>query len=812
VLFRPQLATEAIRRNQRLVLLGEPGSGKSTVLRYLALLLALRIQGEQVTLPPGWDDSFLPVPLFCPLGTVAELLRSTQPDPDQALWQAIQQAFDDKQGSRAGLRDHLLDAIRRGGVLLLFDGLDELPTSDDNPRQQVAQAIGRFAIRTAPDAHIVVTSRTKPYQESPAWQLPAAEGWAVRTIAPLAFGQVRQFVQQWYRELANTLDEPAEDRAGRLIDALQTTGNDRIQKLIESPLLLTMLAILHYNRNELPDDRVDVYEQCVQLLLDRWEPVRTPGVHRQGLLARLGIPNLKREQLREKLHELALQAQAQPPSDDGRGLLARYDLKGRMQEFFQQLHADDAAAKVDIFIDGLVKEAGLLQAPTDDRYAFPHLTFQEYLAACGLADKRDMVNVAYGYWSGSDAGRWREVLLLFIGRLRSREGSFSLNVERDAIPWLDRLTAKKVRKNQPKDPAQRARDAALAALSYRELGGKTALAGISIDVEAKVEEPLRAAITDLLATPDSGVVLEDRLTAARVLADLDDPRYPVSRDEWRQETARRNETFGQPDGYWCYVRPGTYTIGGWEEGKESADHKLPAFWIARYPITVAQYAAFIADGGYQNEGYWTPEDWEWIQGDNRTQPWGWDNSKYNSPNQAVIGVSWYECMAFCNWLTAQLADTLPAGYAVQLPTEAEWEAAAAYDEEMQRRTYPWGEEEPTPEHAIFEDDQGNRLGAPAPVGVCPIGAAACGALDLGGQVWEYCRSSYGAYPWGANEEEQEFKRDNVDVPLRGGSWFYNRTSVRCAARGGSYPGSDGVGSGNGGFRVLLSPRVLPHSQ
>jgi predicted NACHT family NTPase len=63
-------------------------------------------------------------------------------------------------------------------VLLLFDGLDELPTSEDNPRQQVAQAIAHFAIRTAPDVHIVVTSRTKSYHESPAWQLPAAEGWS----------------------------------------------------------------------------------------------------------------------------------------------------------------------------------------------------------------------------------------------------------------------------------------------------------------------------------------------------------------------------------------------------------------------------------------------------------------------------------------------------------------------------------------------------------------------------------------------------------------------------------------------------------
>jgi formylglycine-generating enzyme required for sulfatase activity len=215
-------------------------------------------------------------------------------------------------------------------------------------------------------------------------------------------------------------------------------------------------------------------------------------------------------------------------------------------------------------------------------------------------------------------------------------------------------------------------------------------------------------------------------------------------------------------------------------------------------------------GYFQRKDYWTPEGWAWKQERDRTQPGFWDNTQYNSPNQAVIGVAWYECMAFCAWLTAQLADTLPEGYVLQLPTEAEWEAAAAYDAAMKQRIYPWGDKpEPTPEHAIFADDQGNRLGAPAPVGVCPAGAAACGALDMGGQVWEWCRSSHKAYPAGANEGQPDFKLDNVDVPLCGGSWYQKRTSVRCAARVRNGPG---YGNLSRGLRVLFSPRVPLHSR
>lgn len=805
-LLRPELATEAIRTHQRLVLLGEPGAGKSTVLRYLSLLLAQRAQQQPADLP-GWNDAYLPVPILCPLGAVAELLRTTQPDPDKALWQAIGDVLDGEQGIRSGLRDHLKDAIRRGGVLLLFDGLDELPTSGDNPRSRIAQALRRFATGDAAQTPMVVTCRVLPYYAGGDWHLPTDEGWQVRTVQPLAFGQVRQFVQQWYAELS--LIDPdlsttvAERRAEQLLTALH--ASERLQKLIAAPLLLTMLAILHYNRDEIPRDRVKLYEECVVLLLERWEPVRTFTIKRPGLLERLGnLPNLELDMLRGVLHRLAWQVHADPPAADGRGLLDGVRLEGELLRFFKKRYQEyDPAAKVDTMVLVLNEDAGLLQARADDRYAFPHLTFQEYLAACDLADSDNLVQEAYAVWTSADASRWREVLLLMAGRLRWLGVR---SAQREGIPWLRHLLRTKLRGGVAKDPVRRARDAALAAVSYQELGAQEVLD------EEDLNDLLRDAILDLLATPASGVALEDRLTAARLLADLGDPRYPVTSAEWT--TTLHGLTTGSSSdssssvlrpssapSYWCAVPPGTYRIGGWEAGAEHADITLPGYWITRYPVTVAQYRAFLEAGGYDTQDYWTEQGWQWRRENNITQPWGWDDVQYNSPNQAVIGVSWYESMAFCAWLTAQLAGVLPAGYACCLPTEAEWEAAAAYDAQMQRRTYPWGADEPTAEHAIFEDDQGNSLGAPAPVGICPTGAAACGALDMGGQVWEYCRSSYQAYPQGAHAAEKDFTTGDYAVPLRGGSWYYSRTYVRCGARFGGLPISDD------GFRLLLSPRV-----
>lgn len=110
------------------------------------------------------------------------------------------------------------------------------------------------------------------------------------------------------------------------------------------------------------------------------------------------------------------------------------------------------------------------------------------------------------------------------------------------------------------------------------------------------------------------------------------------------------------------MRPGTYRIGGWKRVEEHADLELQAFWVARVPVTVAQYAAFIEAGSYRERRWWTPNDLEWLRGYENKQPWRWREAPFNSrPRQAVTGMSWYEATAYCAWLRAQLAGSLPHG-------------------------------------------------------------------------------------------------------------------------------------------------------
>ena len=240
---------------------------------------------------------------------------------------------------------------------------------------------------------------------------------------------------------------------------------------------------------------------------------------------------------------------------------------------------------------------------------------------------------------------------------------------------------------------------------------------------------------------------------------------PVRVSEWQAELDRRNERFGAPEGYWCYVRPGRYRIGGWAAGQPSADVTLPAFWIARVPITVAQFMAFTKSGGSGVRELWT------------------DHKHHNvRPRQAVVGVTWREVNTFGTWLSAQLR--LPPGYTVRLPSDAEWEAAAAFDAAWHRRTYPWGETSPTTHHAVF--DRSLNDGAPD-VATRPAGAAACGALDMAGTVWEWASSTYEGYPDRAATLLAEAEMATNDSSVRGGSWRTNSTYVRCGARGWNRP-------------------------
>ncbi|GIX49030.1 MAG: hypothetical protein KatS3mg131_3241 [Candidatus Tectimicrobiota bacterium] len=171
---------------------------------------------------------------------------------------------------------------------------------------------------------------------------------------------------------------------------------------------------------------------------------------------------------------------------------------------------------------------------------------------------------------------------------------------------------------------------------------------------------------------------------------------------------------------------------------------LEAFAIDVYEVTNQQYRQFIEAGGYTTREWWSDEGWAWVQKQQRRQPSYWQVEAFNAPEQPVVGVSWYEAAAYCQW----------AGK--QLPTELQWEKACRGTD---GRAFPWGN---TPLPAAAEA----TFTAPAAVGSAPQTQSPYGVHDLAGNVLE----------WTSTRE------DTLGVVLRGGSGPSASSQVGCGAR------------------------------
>ena len=255
------------------------------------------------------------------------------------------------------------------------------------------------------------------------------------------------------------------------------------------------------------------------------------------------------------------------------------------------------------------------------------------------------------------------------------------------------------------------------------------------------------------------------------------------------------------------VPGGPFTMGTsvepWALDNERPAHTVdvPAFLIDAAPVTNAQYAEFVADGGYDDPRWWTPDGWDHRQRAGLVGPAHWyDDGTYTRfghraprvPDEPVVHVSFHEAQAYAAW----------AGK--RLPTEAEWEKAARFDpaDGLSRR-YPWGDADPTPEHANL----GQRHLSPAPVGAYPAGASPLGVHQLIGDVWEWTSSRFTGYPgfvaFPYREYSEVFFGGDFRV-LRGGSFGTDAAACRGTFRNWDYPVRRQIFSG---FRCARDPRT-----
>jgi len=740
--------------SKRLVVIGDPGSGKTTFLRWVAHTLASdrlgRTEhgaGERL----GLEKPYLPI-----LVSIADWLvhcekagengpcPTTPKDPVWLTHLLETRATSSEQGLDAQwFRSRLKD----GEVMLMLDGLDEAP--DRRSRERAVELIQAVAAAW-PASKMVVSSRPVAYQDRSV--LP---GFDTARIQPLSDTAV-EILERWSQALHPDDEQAVAEHCRELTQALGARPN--IRRLARNTVMLTALAVVHWNEKRLPEQRAELYESILTWLA-RFREQR-PG--RSGP-----------ERSLEVLRALALAMHDHP--DGCQVQIARREAAERVADLFEG-RVDQAER----FLEEEELDSGILVRRGNEA-RFWHLTFQEYLAARAVAglDEAGQRRLLFGKPPRFYNPEWREVVLL-LGGVLYEQGRTKVDGLVGAV--LDDLVA------------HTAADLPTQSHAFGLLGG---LVRDLTPFDYRPQDTRYLQVGDevmQIFDPDKAhsVPVEIRIEAAEALGQAGDPRLD---DEFFR---------------WVQVPGGSFLMGAQKRSKSepafdpSADDEtlhpvdLDGFSLGRWPVTVQEYSRFLEDDGYKNEGWWEHGGFgKWSEPDH----WGEQSSHRNRP---VTGVSWWEAMAYCSWRTQveARAGRLEDGRIVRLPTEAEWEYAAR---RATGRRYPWGNGEPDSERMNY----GGNVGHPTPVGVYPAGSTDDGIVDLAGNVWEWCLDWYSEAIYRKVDKDQPVKNPSGPAKgerrvVRGGSWIFSPEYARSAVRDGLLP----LVRGNLlGFRVLCAAPI-----
>lgn len=783
---------EATRLHDALVVLGAPGSGKTTALCKLAF------DGARQRL----DSGDAPLPVFVSLAEYRGF-----PSP---------YAFLEEEWRRSVGELDLTDHLRGGRLLLLCDSLNEMPFADAHD-YRAKMAGWREFVKTWPGNQVVFSCRQRDYGEP--LGLPQVE------IEPFDDPRVQRFLEKYLPAVL------AEEVWGRL-------SKSALLGLMRNPYYLYMLCYIVASNEAWPGNGAAMFDGFTGVLLKR-ETLRRHPDWPGG------------EPLRAALASLAERMQAL-----GEGTrLPRTEAIERLAEGNGVAEANGVAPE-QVITFGLA--ASLLETELgvgeEELVRFYHHQVQEYFSARALLDH---------FRAGKSIdGRWQVARTVEEMPDPGPLAPFEPLPPPPPTGWEEPTV---LAAGLCRDVGERDRFVSAVCASNPTLAARC-LAEVLADSAgpAAVSEVQQALLGDI---GNPKIHLRARLAAGKALGRLGDPRFEAIDVNGRRVLVPP----------FVSVPAGPFRMGSsaWEvfwlayTGFPAEDERprhrvnLPAFYIARFPVTNAEYRCFIEDRGYQDDSYWPTEAARgWLSGveggamfravaiygrlkenptilqqcragrfseiqlanaerlaardrqeagehlercaaRSREEPAYWHDERYGEPAQPVVGVSWYEAVAYTRWLDRKLREAemvlagglrLVDGYEVRLPTEAQWEKTAR----MRRGwRYPWGKRW-DPNRANTVEGRGLH---PSPVGAYPLGATPEGIHDLAGNVWEWTQQSLSAdYPYRPGADGNALAADG-DRTVRGGSWFDDRWVARCACRDWYIP--DGF-CDNLGFRVVLS--------
>ena len=785
-----------IKDQQALVVLGDPGSGKSTSMKRLALGLAQQ------------DNA--PLPILLPLNAYSKALEKRRISFEDFLAEYFHSKRTQLESKK--LTALFQTALEQEKAVILIDGLDEV---GDN-RGEVVEQVENFVRAWIPDPQsgrksgnrLVITSRFVGYRDyplkDPRWSTVALSDWNKEET--LRFFRLFTLASELV-VTAGENEEQAKLKADHEWRSLEyvINNNEGIRRLSGNPLLASLLALIKRQDVTLPNRRVELYDLYMGTLLRSWNRSRNLDNSPIG-------PEIDFSPTQLLLAKLALHLRETNPQG---GLIQEAVMRKFLVDHFRadEYSRSESEEKAKGFLKSVHKYSNLLIEKGRQQYGFIHLTFEEYLAGFGLAAERESVLCQRIPELLSQEEHWKESLLLALGVVsvvNSDPGK--TNAVLDTL--LDSGESKQI----------------LFAGDVIQDVGVTVLGN-------KTTQKIRRKLEGLMSSLNESI--EDRARAGRLLSRIGDLRTGVTikRIDSTPQIIQRGEfSHAVPDIAWVKVSDGSFQMGtegeeGYADEKPSHTVSVGDFYMSRYCVTNSQYRCFVEAGMYQDKSFWEqllPEQaLEWLRGGKaderllatisdedyrkkyqkwldsdveRFEPRFWQSERWALDNHPVVGVSWYEALAYSVWLNSELKEQIkPEGVlgdgGVRLPSEEEWEYAARG---VQNLRYGWGNDE-NPALGNYKDSGLQRTTA---VGLFEEGKAVygqgdqLGLHDMSGNVWEWTQSR-----WGADAANPEFTyekwlsqsgvRNDLKVNdfkiTRGGSWNNAADYCRCAFRNGFHP-------------------------